>query len=151
MTAGNRGIYRGTDTRTVNEQRRPRILARAENTGTSQTAITTEVDITGLAVNFTVTVYPVRVRLYHPFVYGSADQGQIVMSITDGANVVKGAVGFTSAAANGLQWLVAEEIIRTPGSYTRKGRIKLNSGAGNANTFADPTFAAYIEAQEFEV
>lgn len=150
MAVGLRGTYRGWPSSLTADSRLPKRLARAESAGSSQTGITAEVDITGLSVNFSVSDFPVKVRLYHPFVYSGADLDQILMSITDAANVVKGATGFGASGAAGLNWLMAEEEILVPGSYTRKGRIKRNTGSGSANVYTDAFFIAYIEAFEFE-
>jgi hypothetical protein len=146
-----RGFYRGAPTSVAALPRRPKRLARAEQVSGGQTGITTIVDLTGLSIGFTVTDFPVRVRLVYPFVYNSLAAAVAQMNITDAANTVTQYAVYTAPAANTGGRMIAEEVITVRGTYTRKGRMLLNSGGGTVNTFADAASIAFIEAVEFEV
>lgn len=148
-----RGAYRGSPSRDFDRTTRlPRRLAVAENISTTQTTITTVVDLSGLSISFAVTIYPVKVRLYLPFMYGSLAGSQALVSITDAANAAKSTAAPTSPVANGAPSpVVLEEEILVAGSYSRKGRIALNSGGGNISNYADAAgFRCFIEAVEFK-
>lgn len=121
-------------------------LIYAESTS-SQTGVSSVVDLTGLAsITFSVTSRPVLVQLWCPFVYGSASTAVPRIQIADGSNTIKSEIAPTIDAANGALPLNCYEHLTTPGSYTRKGRIRV-TGTGTANCGVDSTqFTAFIRA-----
>ncbi len=144
-----RGLVRGLSSRPVDEVPNvPRLLDRAENAATAQTGVTTVTDLSGLAVSFTVTDYPVEVVLDCPLVYGGNANDMTTVLIADAANSSKSEASVTHTSAAGVAQLRAVERITTPGSYQRKGRIRRNSGTGSANTLPTATTVFFIEAVE---
>lgn len=97
-------------------------LAYAE-LASDQSTITTEVDLTGGSITFTVANRPVYVELFLVSLQQQTNAGLVTVRITDAANTQKGAASFTVTTAGQFFGLRVLERIATPGTYTRKGRL----------------------------
>jgi hypothetical protein len=100
-----------------------------------QSGISAATDITSLSIGpFTVASRPWRVRLVLPWVTVSAVAVTASSLITDLSNTI---VAMASGTGRGASDLVGipppEEIITTPGTYSRKARLQTNAGTASVN------------------
>lgn len=145
----NKGFMPGWGPQPPVSIRQPRELARATNTTTTQSAITTITDLSGLQIGFSVTDFPVEVEMWLPYVYSGGGTCDIIAYLTDLANTIttEGSAYLTSGLIAGIRVV---ERITAPGAYSRKGRIA-GLIAGNANTFPTANFEFWLKATEIKV
>lgn len=146
-----RGFYRGSPTSVVTAPRLPKRLARTENTALNVTGIVAQAQDIGLSIDFAVTIYPVKVTVWLPFVYGSTAASVLQGHLCDSANTILRYATHSTGAINGGGGILIEEIIYAAGVYSRKARYGLNSGGGSAAIYADAQAPCSIEANEFKV
>lgn len=127
-------------------------LARAELASTTLSTASANnsfVDITGCSITFTVGSRPVDVIGVIPLATNSVDGQSVSLYISDNANAAKAAASVTVSGNAGAGILRAEERIVTPGTYTRKIRLR-NQASGStsnvASAFMTATSVAYISA-----
>lgn len=146
-----RGNYRGFRRRSDDAVAEPRRLGVVTNASTSQTGVTTVTDLTGLALTFSVSRYPVEVELYVPFIYGSVALDTLAISIADSAGTDLAIAYHPNPVAVTSGTLICKYLIETLGAYSVKGRFRRDSGTGTANTFVGATLTQYIKATEVRV
>jgi hypothetical protein len=113
----------------------------------NQTA-TTEADMTGLSVTVTVPVGR-RLRISgRTFISGSVTGAEIDVDIKEGATLLQLNRTKIQLADQGVG--VETSVIVTPsaGTHTYKLTMARVSGSGNAYSWADPTFPAYILVED---
>lgn len=132
--------------------RLPKRLGRVLNTTTSQTGIgSAGADLSGMSLNFSVTDYPVRVRLVIAYAYITGAAGSVRASLADSSSTVTLSCTINFAGVNyGARFVIEEEFL-VAGDYFRKGRINNNNGAGGqlANTLVVAEYPMWMEAVEF--
>ena len=112
----------------------------------NQAGIAAEADVTGLSITFTVRAgKTVSVKGRLPLTQQVTSAGQQTLKLTDASNVAKDTTAQNVLAA---QWtsLEVEEVISTPGTYTRK--LRLAATAGTVTIWAAATGRAYLRAVE---
>lgn len=148
--SGSRGTFRGTPSRVVNEQRRPKQLSIATSIAL-QSGITADVSVTGLAINFTVTDFPVEVEFYIPWITVATAAAGGWAYIADAALTGKAFAIIGADLANGGEVIVKERIT-VPGAYSRIARVGRTSGTGTISILGDTaTIVGHLKAQEYEV
>ena len=115
-------------------------VAAPVNITSSQTGITTVVDITGATITFTA----VAGRLYRACFYGlfnsTVATDVFAFILADSANAIQQLFLFTPATTSDVSW--GNEFVFTPGagSITRKLRVQRQSGTGTGTITAGGTF-----------
>lgn len=151
-----RGAYRGVPSQVVDDDRKARRLARATST-TTQTGITTVVDLTGVSITFTVTQRDIAGGLYACYVeaepgwlYGATAALIGLTAITDESGNSKDSKTIASAVTGSYSAPpFHREVITAAGTYTRKLRIaKQGGGTGTWSHNVDlAESTAWIEAR----
>lgn len=121
-------------------------LGHAANTSGTPPTFTTEADLSGVTVTFTVGSRPVYVHGFAPLVTNDTVSKPVLFKITDEANTEKSRnLAFSEVAAHGFSMNVWERIA-TPGTYTRKVRVSNNGAGGTATVYTTVTGGAWIRA-----
>jgi hypothetical protein len=102
------------------------------------TTATSQVDVPGASITFTVGSRPVYVEASAPLVANDravTTSPKNLVAITDASNVEKGRnLTWSEAVSHGFPVFIRERI-DVPGTYTRKMRVSNGSGTGNCTIY----------------
>lgn len=109
-----------------------------------QGTLTTSTALTSLSVTFTVGARPVMVRGLAPYVGATNAGATALLTIADGSGVAQRSAAATISTAAGLATLAVEELITTPGTYTRRLELAKLAGSGSVSNNVSPSGAATV-------
>lgn len=116
-------------------------------TSSAHTSVTTDVDITGLAVTVTVGTSR-RIRVSgHVRVSCSSDVGGTTISLWEGATLLDKSDNYATVADGRTHCDPIAVLTPTAGSHTYKLSIA-NAFAGNSAVRADPTFPCFLMVED---
>lgn len=148
-----RGLYRGFEKRSAAAEVVPgTCLARARSS-LAQLAITTEADLTGLVIAFTMPDRDVEVELDCPYAFVAAAGAIGTFKMTDASNVEKARTDTPVATTTNMAFVIrATEYIQASAIpagtlVTRKARLLRGAGTGNVGNNVDvATIVSQIKA-----
>ncbi|MEK7570691.1 MAG: hypothetical protein AAB553_00315 [Patescibacteria group bacterium] len=114
---------------------------------TTQSNITSEVDITSLSVDVTVSTggYKVRITGFLPRMYGTAGD-RVAFRIKEGSTTIQTA--YYGVVAEGAALIVEAIITPSAGNHTYKLTMQRDTGSNNVNLYMASDAQGFIHVEE---